>query len=208
MSDYLIVISFNTAGIGTTKPTLKNYLNGADIPDPLPLIPGDRVAFNVQLNAGFQKRQLSYQVDFIDPATNQPNETFLGVSTIDVPNGGTSPFFHVLPLTETVKYSVTVPGLGTILDPEMQTGQGVRPAIDAAGIRTYLITWDIDLNTVVYQQNGGPATPFPPPPGSLPLNLNDTVAFNATAAAGAPPGRRRRRPCRRISRRAASRPAR
>jgi hypothetical protein len=189
MSENLILMRLFIAANGTQTHALLNYLNpGQPVPEtrPMAVNPGDRVAWYLQvLNAGNPTPYtLPYQLSFTLPDGITPDSSFFGVPSLSVPAGGTSPFLDVLALPKTIKYAISVPGIGKVLDPEMQTGGGPGHAkgpfiVPAA----YTVTWNLDNNSMSYQLNGGAIVAFPNP---LPVNVGDTITFTATWAAAPP----------------------
>jgi hypothetical protein len=185
MSDNLILMRLFIAADGTQRHTLLNYLNPTvAVPEnrPMSVNPGDRVAWYLQVfNAGNPNTYtLPYQVTFTLPDGTTPDSSFFGVSSLSVPAGGTSPFLDVIALPKTIKYALSVPGIGKVLDPEMQTGGGPGHFRGPLFVSvSYTVTWNIDNNTVSYQANGGATVAFPNP---LPVNVGDTITFTAFSA--------------------------
>ncbi|MEI9977080.1 MAG: hypothetical protein WDO73_36530 [Ignavibacteriota bacterium] len=163
-----ILVGINPGG--TLSHKILSYLDGNIKPDPLVVNVGDEVGFVVQVLQPVGRQMLPYRLDFSDTS-------FFGVSTLNVPAGGTSPFLRVLSLDGKVKYTLSVIGLGTVFDPEIQSGgDGPRGPLS---INTVLFTWDVGGKTATYKVNGT-AAPF-----STPLSPKDTVEFQAVNAGAA-----------------------
>ena len=144
-----ILVGINPGGTFSHK--ILSYLDGSITADPLAVNVGDEVGFLVQVVQPTGYLQYPYKIEFSD-------ESFFGTTTLNVPNGGTSPFLHVLSLDTKVKYTIFVTGLGKILDPEIQSGgDGVSGAL---GISNKVIfTWDVAGKTATYMLNGA-AVPY------------------------------------------------
>jgi hypothetical protein len=171
---------------GKVDVALLNYLNGTPITKPMAVNPGDSVAWIVQVYIGNTPHALPYQVSFFsDKAKTAPDTTFFGTSKLSVAGGGTSPFVSVLSLQEAIFYSISVAGIGIVLDPEIQTGNS-QVLIPAAFVPppTYTVTWNFDNNTVWYQAGAGPMVAFM---GNLQIAVGQTIAFNVTSANPVPP---------------------
>ena len=177
-NNYLIMVNVSSTG-GSITYKLATYPDNKKVPDPMRVAPGDRLAWHVQVGIGGAPFPLPYTISFFEPDGKTPDAQFFGVSSVSVPTGGTSPSLHVRSLQSTIKYSVTVPGMGVIFDPVIQTGDGMTPDImDVADGDSYAVTWDIDGKTVVYAKNGEDEEPFP---ARLPIKYGDTMGFNATS---------------------------
>jgi len=170
-----IIVTVNPDGSFTTK--LQNYLDGSVQLDPLKVNPGDQVGWLVQVNLGGRK-QMPYSLGFKD-SQQSPNDSFFGVSSLDVPAGGTSPYLRVLSLQDKISYSLSIKGVGDVFDPEIQSGPdtGIL-GFDGTG-STFVVTWDTAANTMSYTKDGGPAAPLP-----LKAAFGDTVEFVAAVAGG------------------------
>jgi hypothetical protein len=185
MSDYLIMVNVTHTNFGRTV-TLLDYLNNVPITGTMNLTPGDRVAWTVQTYIGNNKCALPFEVAFTDSDNGvpRPNTSFFGTSSISVPAGGTSHFLPVLALQQKIEYSITVPGLGKILDPEMQTGQDPSSQDPDTELTFWTVTWNTDNNTVWFQANSGVLTEFA---AGLKIGVGDKIAFNTTSAMGPMP---------------------
>ncbi len=148
-----------------------SYFDRKIVADPLSVNVGDEVGFLVQIVLPNGRRTPPYTLAFSDAS-------FFGMSTLDVPAGGTSPFLRVLSLVGKVKYTLGVKGLGTVLDPEIQSGDGFRPANDLA-IAKFVFAWDVGAQTATYTKDGT-AVPY-----STPVPHGNTVEFLAINAGGA-----------------------
>jgi hypothetical protein len=192
MRDFFVILVRTTiADNGTKTNVLVDYLNLAQpITDPMGLAQSDNVAWYVQVFYSNNQTPFAfpYELSFFDRDATTPNSSFFGRSTLLVPNGGLSPFLQVLPLRTIIKYSISVPGIGTILDPEMQTSGGGGTIKHGKFVLpvAYTATWNIDTNAMSYQAGTADPVPFPPPPASLPVNVGDTIAFDAVCATATP----------------------
>jgi hypothetical protein len=184
MNSFLIIVS-GLSKNGKISTTLSTYPEGNPVPATMSVVPGDRLSWYVQIGVGGAPRPLPYSIHFFEADGKTPDTHFFGVSSLSVPVGGTSQFVHVRSLQQTIKYSISVPGLGTILDPLIQTGDGMIPvAKDVAGSSSYAVTWDMDTNDMSYSKNGGVAHPFP---ATLQIKYGDKMGFTAISGQGGAP---------------------
>jgi hypothetical protein len=157
---------------GTFNTILRSYFDGVVLTKPLLANLGDQIAWLVQLQLPGARRSLPYTLQF-------SKDTFFGVSSLDVPKGGLSPYLPVRPLQDIVSYSLSISGLGCIFDPEIQSGSDYA-SISVAIIKTFTVVWDTAANTMSYASGvGGVPSPFPP--GGVQLTVGDKVTFVATA---------------------------
>jgi hypothetical protein len=190
--DYLILLKVAVMPDGSLRKKLINYLDTNNQLSPnevMKVSPGDRLAWIVQVFVGNTPRLVPYEIRFMDASRTKPNETFLGVSSISVPTGGTSPFLNVRSLQESIYYSISVPGMGVVLDPEIQTGDSTslnhgRIKPDAGGT-AYSICWDVTRNTfsvftiVDAEEENASESELLTGVSSLSVNRGDTVQFTA-----------------------------
>jgi hypothetical protein len=159
--------------VGVNPPNnILSYLDSSVRPDPLSVNVGDEVGFLVQVVLPNGRQTPPYTLTFSDPS-------FFGVSSLNVPAGGTSPFLRVLSLLGKVKYSLDVTGLGAVLDPEIQSGGEGFPFGTARTPNHFVFTWDVGGQTATYTENGAPV------PYSTPVSRPDTVEFTVINAGGA-----------------------
>ena len=162
---------------GINPPNNISLYLGAPAPaDPLSVNVGDEVGFFVQALLPNGRVQPPYSLSF-------DNASFFGVKSLDVPAGGTSPFLRVLSLLGNCKYTVNVTGLGTVVDPEIQSGGGGLTGLPkaAAAADQFVVTWDVLGGSVAYTRNGLPV------PFSTQVVLPATVEFLLTDFGASPP---------------------
>jgi hypothetical protein len=73
------------------------------------------VGWQVLLDTPRKLRPVPYTVSFFSP-------NFFGVDALEVPTGGTSDFLVVRELKGSTEWSLDLTGIGTVLDPEVQSG--------------------------------------------------------------------------------------
>jgi len=158
---------------GSFNTTLRSYFDGSVLTTALLANLGDQIAWLVQLQIPGARRSLPYTLQF-------SNDTFFGVSSLDVHKGGLSPYLTVRPLQDKVTYALNISGLGCIFDPEIQSGSDYA-AINVSLVKSFTVVWDTASNTMGYASGvGGGSSPFPP--GGVPLTVGDKVTFVAIAA--------------------------
>lgn len=189
MSDHLIVVNVTIPPVGDITYKLIDYIGRKAIKkgEVMQLSPGDRVAWLVQVYNGGNAMPVPYTISFFtnEGAANPlpANTDFFGASKLDVPETGTSPFLHVRALQRVIKYSVTIPGLGVVVDPDMQTGDGTGQGLHTTGVAaTYTVTWSYPTTQLTCKDSSGANVPFP-----VTLNFGDAVQFVATVATGPVP---------------------
>ena len=92
-------------------------------------------------------RDRPYTVGFSDPS-------FFGVTSLNVPAGGMSAYLRVLSLKGLAKYTLTVTGLGVVLDPDIQSGSDTgTPGALARDPAAFVLTWDTVQQTAIYTMN-------------------------------------------------------
>jgi hypothetical protein len=141
--------------------------------DPLHVNVGDEVGFLVQFVLPNGRQQPACSISFAD-------STFFGQPSVDVPANHTSQFLRVLSVVGKVKYTLNVPGLGAVLDPEIQSGGG-GPFIIEKAPSLFALTWDVGNQTATYTQDGNPVPPTTPV-----TPLVDSVEFVVTNTGGPP----------------------
>jgi len=137
---------------------------------------GDQVAWYVRVIENSVQRLQRYGITFANPGV-------FGRASLDVPDGGFSPFLQVvaLPGSQT-KYSLTLPGISPADDPDIQVdGDGLLPNL---AVTNYVVSWQQPSpgnpnGTMTYTVNGQ-TKDFPP---SLPVFPGDKVTFEVTPAA-------------------------
>ena len=139
--------------------------------DPLHVNVGDEVGFLVQFVLPNGRQQPACSISFAD-------STFFGQPSVDVPANHTSQFLRVLSVVGKVKYTLNVPGLGAVLDPEIQSGGG-GPFIIEKAPSLFALTWDVGNQTATYTQDGNPVPPTTPV-----TPLVDSVEFVVTNTGG------------------------
>jgi hypothetical protein len=157
---------------GSFNTILRSYFDGSVLAGPLHANIGDQIAWLVQLQLPGARRSLPYTIKFSD-------DTFFGVSSLDVQNGGLSPFLPVRPLQGRVTYALNIPGLGCIFDPEIQSGSDFA-SINVEVIKSFTVNWDTAANTMSYA-GGAVGVPSPFPPGGIQLTVGDKVTFVASS---------------------------
>lgn len=168
-----LVMSENSDGSFNT--IQRSYFDGTVITGPLCVNVGDQVAWLVQVNIPGARKAFPYSIDF-------NTDSFFGVSSLNVPKGGLSPYLVVLPLKDKVSYKMTVAGLGCIFDPEIQSGSD-SVVVTVLSANSVKVSWDTVSNTMSYYSTSMP-TPSPFPPGGIKLKVGDKVEFDAIVASG------------------------
>src|SRR5206468_11152609 len=158
---------------GSFNTTLRSYFDGSVLTTPLLANLGDHIGWLVQLQIPGARKSLPYTLQF-------SNDTFFGVSSLDVQKGGLSPYLTVRPLQDNVTYSLNISGFGCIFDPEIQSGSDYA-GINVAIVKSFTVLWDTAANTMSYASGvGGGPSPFPP--DGVQLTVGDKVTFVAIAA--------------------------
>jgi hypothetical protein len=144
VSDFVILVNVIFDSSGKPQGSAKLLLDNKPYPvTPLPVGFGDRVSWLVHVSTP-NRNTLPYDVGFSDPS-------FFDASSLHVSAGGLSPSLTVKRLKGRTKFTVTVTGIGIVIDPEMQTGNDLV-LTDFETIFTtaaaYTIYWDIDTNTM------------------------------------------------------------
>ena len=148
-------------------PTLKKV-------DPLSVNVGDEVGFLVQFVLPNGRQQPACTITF-------NNSDFFGVTSVDVPAGTASEFLRVRSISGNVKYSLNMKGLGTILDPEIQSGGGPFGPYRLERVASqFVFTWNVGGQSATYTQNGNRVS------YDTQVNPEDKVEFVITNAGGAP----------------------
>ena len=181
-----VVVGFNPDGTTTTSSFL--YLHGGQpAPPKLQVQVGDHIGWVVVVNSQFSRATPHYKLSFTSKAGGPPNSSFFGVDNLAVP-GGTSDFLQVRSIQESVKWSLSVEGLGVVLDPDIQSGNDEQAAlalqaevIAGTAPPTYTVTWNIAGKSATWQYgDSGPAYQFP-----MNISFGDCIAF-VTVGASAP----------------------
>jgi hypothetical protein len=183
MSDFLIQVNAVALNNGFST-TLKNYLrNGQPIPTntPMEVRPGDRISWTLQVIVKGKVLQPSFRVSFFNQSGSTPNSSFFGQSTIKAPASQTTQFLTVLALQDVIEYSIIADGFGTVLDPQMQTGDGTNrqgnPLI-AGQTPSFTVIWNYPDKSLSLKVAAEP-TIYSFPSDGLSVKLGDTVAFTA-----------------------------
>jgi hypothetical protein len=169
-----ILVTVNSDGSLTTQ--IRSLYDSKVKTDPLSVNVGDRIGWLVQVVIANDRKLLPYTVDF------SKNTSFFGVSSLNVPAGGASPFLVVLALQDNVKYTVDIPGL-TNIDPDIQSGGDTSTLGGVGKVSTaYSVYWDTaqPANRMTYSVAGGPKQPLP-----LTVALGDQITFNSLVGVGA-----------------------
>jgi len=164
-----IVVTLNPDAPPTTR--IRSFYNSKIKADPLATNVGDHVGWLVQVAIGHEAKFVPYTIDF------SKNPSFFGMSSLNVPNGGPSPFLRVLALLDHVKYSVNIPGLATI-DPDIQSGGDTTfGGFDITHSVSYDVYWDTahPTNPMQYAIGGGSRTELP-----LTVKVGDQITFHAS----------------------------
>jgi hypothetical protein len=168
-----ILVTVNSDGSFT--PTIFSYFDGPPALDPkkaLHVNVGDRIGWIVQVIMPSGRKSLPYTLGFA-------NESFFGVSEIDEPLGGASPFLTVLALQDKCSYTLNITGVGCVFDPDIQSGSdSLDPG--ALTITAYQVTWDAAANTITWTSSATPA----PQPFPMQVAHGDKVTFRALVAVG------------------------
>jgi len=162
-----ILVAVNPGGSFTTN--IFSYFDNKSLPanQPLEVQGGDEVGFLVQIAMPSGRQLLPYTIGFSD-------SSFFGVTSLNVPAGGMSAYLRVLSLKGLAKYTLTVTGLGVVLDPDIQSGSDTgMPGALARDPATFVFTWDTVQQTATYTMNGV-AVPY-----STQVIPKDTVEFIA-----------------------------
>ncbi len=179
-----VVVGFNPDGTTNTSSFL--YLQGGQpAPDKLRVQVGDHIGWVVVVNSQFSRTTPPYKLSFNTNAGGPPNTSFFGVDNLAVP-GGTSDFLQVRSIQDSVKWSLSVDGLGVVVDPDIQSGNDEQAALDlekslTAGTTdpTYTVTWNISGKSATWQYGKtGTAYPFP-----MNISFGDSIVFVTGAAA-------------------------
>jgi hypothetical protein len=179
--DFLIVIRVTVKPNGTLKTQIQSYYE--DIPgdllkDPLRVRVGDRIGWLIQvlLPGDGVWRSMPYDLGFSSP-------TFFGVTSLNVPSGGASPFLTVLAVQEKISYRLKVPEVGCVFDPDIQSGSDTAPfPIDTEAVTpvaAYKILWNLKTNKMQYAGSDGKLHDLP-----LTVSVGDVVTFEATNYSG------------------------
>jgi hypothetical protein len=177
---YIIMIRA-VAGPSGFQTTLTDYNTKTPISIDQPMVvrPGDTVSWFLRVQAGSNYFTPPFQVSFFqDSAKTIPNTTFFGKASVHVGAGGSSDVLHVITLDGDIHYSVDAQGFGTILDPEMQTGDGTAQHNEKTRA-SYTVTWNYPGPDITCVDGHGTPQTFP-----VSLEEGDNVSF--TAPAGTP----------------------
>jgi hypothetical protein len=136
VKQYLVRVNVDLGPLG--YPTYSYNTSPGDATS-LTVNPGDLIAWFVQvLPTARPQSYPPYRIDFQDPS-------FFRTPSLEVSEGGYSPYLQVRTIKGFTKYTVTVQGVSPPGDPEMQTGNfpldtSLRAVLTPA--RQIAITWD------------------------------------------------------------------
>jgi hypothetical protein len=171
----LILVSVTVNDIGIPKYKAIRQSDSHDVTQIIKVATGSAIGWYVRVNERSGPRFPPYQVNFSE-------SSYLGVSSIDVPAGGVSPYYHVRSLDGSVKYTVSIPGISPVFDPEMQVENGPGDIFNPDGSlvvqSAFVVVWDLAVNpnTITYTKNGKAGT-WPLSPA-----LDDTIEFQIAGA--------------------------
>jgi hypothetical protein len=160
----LVNVTFPT---GPPVYTYRAFWDGSDA-QTVAVGPGDQIAWFVKVQAGSGWIAPAYTLGF-------DNNSILGTSSISVPSGGSSGFFTVQALTGQTDYTLAVPGISPVSDPQIQVDPNGVFGIKMTGNQQYNVRWTAVYNTMEYQVGAGPWNPFPG--GGLGITAGDKVQF-------------------------------
>jgi hypothetical protein len=163
-----ILIRVNVVIVNNQAQYVASYANsGKPIKknDVIKAPPGTLIGWVVLVFPGPQPRP--YQITFGDSSV-------FGVSSLDVPNGGISPWLQVLALTGQTKFTLSVPPLTPAFDPEIQVGADTAILGAKADAPKFRVSWDVDSGSALLL-NGDPF-----PPAGVNAKRGDGFTFVAT----------------------------
>jgi hypothetical protein len=169
----IVNVQLNSSGVPTYTYSLASGGKG----DKIKLKTGDQIAWVVTVFDAGGARTPPYQLTFSNPSV-------LGASSLNVPDGGYSPFLQVVtPSTwpsGAMKYSLSVSGVSPVSDPLIQVDDETLVQV-AASPDHYQVRWQPVPAAMTVSKNSGPFQPFSNP---LVVNPGDDVIFLVDPADG------------------------